>query len=76
MARNDYARVIKSGRVEFGVWQRQGRRAVVEVFYISRDGAVLPCFYALVFEGETWKIDGMRWGKTWQNGQPMRGLRS
>ncbi|MDD5349864.1 MAG: DUF4864 domain-containing protein [Chthoniobacteraceae bacterium] len=76
MARNDYARVVKSGRVEFGAWQRQGRQATVEVFYISRDGTVLPCLYTLVREGEAWKIDGMRWGRAWQNGQPMRGLRS
>jgi len=76
MARNDYARVVKSGRVEFGAWQRQGRRAVVEVFYISRDGTVLPCLYTLVYEEEAWKIDGMRWVKAWQSAQPMRGLRS
>ena len=76
MVRNDYARVAKSGRVEFGAWQRQDRRAIVEVFYIGRDGAVLPCLYTLVCEGETWKIDGMRWVKAWQNGQQMRGLRS
>ncbi|MEI8233815.1 MAG: DUF4864 domain-containing protein [Verrucomicrobiota bacterium] len=76
MVRNDYARVARSGRVEFGAWQRQGRRAVVEVFYIGRDGTVLPCLYTLVCEGQTWKIDGMRWVKAWQNGQQLRGLRS
>lgn len=76
MARNDYARVLKSGRVEFGAWRRKGHRAAVEVFYIGRDGTVLPCFYTLVREGDVWKIDGMRWGKTGQPGAPLRGLRS
>jgi len=76
MTRNDYSRVIKSGRVEFGAWQTQGRRAVVEVFFISRDGTVLPCLYTLVYEGEAWKIDGMRWTRPVPNGKPLRGLRS
>ena len=76
MLRNDNARLVKTGRVEFGPWQRMGRRAVVEVFFIGRDGVVTPCLYSLVCEGETWKIDGTRWGKTWKSDRQMRGIRS
>lgn len=76
MTRNDFARVLKAERVEFGPWQRQGRRAQVEVFFISREGGVIPCIYAFTCEGEAWKIDSVRWIKGWQPGQRMRGLRS
>jgi len=76
MIRNDNARLVKTGRVEFGPWQRMGRKAVVEVFFIDRAGAVTPCLYSLVCEGDTWKIDGTRWGKPWKSGQQMRGIRS
>lgn len=76
MIRNDNARLIRMGRVEFGPWQRRGRRAVVEVFFMDRDGSVAPCLYSLVCEGEAWKIDGTRWIKPSKAGQPMRGLRS
>ena len=74
--RNDYARVLKNSRVEFGPWQCQGDKAVVEVFFIARDGNVTPCVYTLVCEGETWKIDNTRWVQGWKTGQRMRGIRS
>ena len=76
MIRNDNARLIKTGRVEFGPWQRQGHRAIVEVFFIGREGNVTPCFYSLLLEGQTWKIDAVRWVKAWKQGQQMRGIRS
>jgi len=76
MIRNDNARLVKTGRVEFGPWQIRGRRAVVEVLFIGRDGGVTPCLYSLVCEGPTWKIDGTRWVKAWKTGQQMRGIRS
>jgi len=76
MIRNDNARLVKTGRVEFGPWQIRGRRAMVEVLFIGRDGGVTPCLYSLVCEGTTWKIDGTRWVKAWKTGQQMRGIRS
>jgi len=75
MIRNDFARVAKNGRVEFGPWQHRGRHAMVEVFFISRDGKVTPCLYSLIWEDEVWKIDGTRWINPSQTGQKMRGLR-
>ena len=76
MIRNDTARVVKSDRVEFGPWQRRDHCAVVEVFFIKKDGSVTPCIYSLVCEGDVWKIEGTRWRKTWKSGQQMRGIRS
>ena len=69
-------RILQAERVEFGLWQRRGRHATVEVFFVNRDGTVLPCIYSLVSEGEGWKIDGARWVKGWPAGQRMRGVRS
>ena len=76
MLRNDYARVIRSGRVEFGAWQRRGRRAEVEVFFIARDGTVAPCLYSLLWEDDAWKIEATRWVASPKTGQRMRGMRS
>lgn len=76
MIRNDNARLVKTGRVEFGPWQRRGNRAVVEVLFIGRDGGVTPCLYSLIREGQTWKIESTRWVKPWKAGQQLRGIRS
>jgi hypothetical protein len=76
MIRNDYARIARAERVEFGPWQRRGRHAVVEVFFVNHDGTVLPCVYSLISEADGWKIDGARWIRGWPQGQRLRGLRS
>ena len=76
MMQTDFSRVLKAERVEFGPWERRGRRAMVEVFFISADGAVFPCMYSLISEGSGWKIDAARPLKGWPMGQRMRGLRS
>lgn len=75
-ARNENARLAQAVRVEFGPWQCLGRRAVVEVFFIGREGSVTPCLYSLVAEGEAWKIEGTRWLKPSQQALHMGGLRS
>ncbi|MCX6967971.1 MAG: DUF4864 domain-containing protein [Verrucomicrobia bacterium] len=76
MLRNENARWVKTGRVEFGPWRRRGNQAVVEVLFIGRDGSVSPCIYSLVCEGRDWKIDGTRWVNAWKSGQQLRGIRS
>ncbi len=75
-ARNENARFAQAVRVEFGPWQARGRRAVVEVFFIGREGSVTPCLYSLVAEGETWKIEGTRWLNPTHPTPRMSGLRS
>ncbi|XHR27419.1 MAG: DUF4864 domain-containing protein [Chthoniobacteraceae bacterium] len=74
--RNDSARMVQAARVEFGPWQRRGRRAVVEVFFIGRDGTVTPCVYSLVSEAQAWKIEGTRWLAPSRQTLRMGGLRS
>ncbi len=76
MIQNDYGRILKADRVAFGPWQQRGRHAIVEVFFINKDGSVSPCIYTLISEGENWKIDGTRWIKGWPTGQRLRGIRT
>ncbi len=76
MILTDYWRIYKAENVEFGTWQRRGRHALVQVFFVNHDGTVSPCIYSLINEGDHWKIDGSRWVRGWPTGQRMRGIRS
>ena len=69
-------RIRQAERVEYGAWERRGRHAMVEVFFIAHDGSVYPCIYTFISEGAEWKIDGARWVKDWPANRRMRGLRS
>ncbi len=76
MARGDFPRIFGAERVEFGPWHRQGRRAMIQVFFVNHDGGVSPCIYSLISEGTGWKVDRARWVRGWPEGQRMRGIRS
>jgi len=76
MARARNLRLRDARQVEFGPWERQGRRAIVQVFFVNGDGDVYPCLYLLVSEGDQWKVDGTRWVRGWPSGQRMRGIQS
>lgn len=76
MARGDFHRILGAERVEFGPWQRRGRYAVLQVFFVHADGTVSPCIYSLVSEGAQWRIDSARWVRGWPSGQRMRGIRT
>ncbi len=76
MARGDFHRILGAERIEFGPWQRRGRYAVLQVFFVNADGTVAPCIYSLVSEGARWKIDSARWVRGWPSGQRMRGIRA
>lgn len=76
MAHANYLHVLNARRVEFGPWQREGSRAIVQVFFVNSDGDVYPCVYLLVSEGDQWKVDGTRWVRGWPMGQRMRGIQS
>ncbi len=65
MIQADYARMVRADRVEFGFVETEGRRAIIQVFFIDKIGQVTPCLYTLVNEGETWKIDGARLLRRW-----------
>ncbi len=60
MVRLDYSPLLAANRLEFGVAECEGHHAVVQAYLVSMDGAITPCIYSLVNEGEGWKIDGAR----------------
>lgn len=60
MIRTDYPRIARADHVEFGGVELRGRHALIQVFFIGHDTQVIPCIYALVNEGNGWKVDGVQ----------------
>lgn len=76
LIRADFPGIVRAQRVEFGAFECLGRRATLQVFFIDREGAVFPCIYSLVSEGDAWKIDSARIMKRWPTGSKLGGIRS
>lgn len=76
MIRRDYAGIADAGRIEFGAVRSREQHALIQVFFIDRDGGVTPCIYSLIYEGENWRIDGARLIPRWPSGSRLGGLRS
>jgi len=73
MVQADYPRMTRVNRAEYGSVQTSGRHATMEVYLIGDDGAVMPCVYLLVREGEAWRIDGARLMQPWPPNVRMEG---
>jgi Domain of unknown function (DUF4864) len=76
MIRQDYSGITEAGRIEFGIVRHRDQHALIQVFFIGRDGGVQPCIYSLIYEGESWKIDGARMLPRWPTGSQLDTLRS
>lgn len=76
MVVRDFSKMLTADGVEFGTLQQHGQRAILEVYFIDKNGMAVPCIYSLTNDTEGWKVDGVRWVKGWPNGQRMRGIRS
>lgn len=76
MARADYGAALLSKRIEFGQFLAQGQHAVLQVFFLDRNGTVTPCFYSFVKEERGWRIDGMRLLRRWDTGRRLAGVRA
>lgn len=74
MIRRDYPDLTQAQRIEFGIVKYRDRRALIQVFFIGRDGTVLPCIYTLIYETGGWKIDGAVMLPRWQSGSDFEGL--
>jgi hypothetical protein len=72
---SDYSGISKSVHVEIGRIQSRGGVALMRVYFIDRQGQVVPCVYTLVNEGDVWKIDGARVLKPWPTGSRIAGIR-
>ena len=57
LVRSDYPMLHQIERVEFGRVAREGRRALVQVYFFLPNGDIVPCVYRLVNEENAWKID-------------------
>ena len=74
MIRTDYAEFTTAGRIEFGLIKYRDRHALIQVFFIGRDGSVLPCIYSLIYERAQWKVDGAVTLPPWPPGSGFEGL--
>ena len=76
LVRSDYPSLHQIERVEFGRVAREGRQALVQVYFFLPDGDIVPCVYRLVNEDNTWKIDAAHVQKRWPSGRRLGGMRS
>ena len=76
LVKTDYPTIVRAERIEFGNVRCDGHHAVVQAYFFLPDGEVVPCVYSLVYEENTWKIDGARVQKRWPPGRRMGGMRS
>ena len=76
LVRSEYPAARQIERVEFGRVARDGRHALVQVYFFLPDGDVVPCIYRLVSEENAWKIDAAHVQKRWPSGRRLGGLRS
>ena len=76
LVRSDYPLVRQIERVEFGRTARDGRQALVQVYFFLPDGDIVPCVYRLVNEENAWKIDAAHVQKRWPAGRRLGGTRS
>ena len=76
LVRSDYPAARQIERVEFGRVARDGRQALVQVYFFLPDGDIVPCIYRLVNEDSVWKIDAAHVQKRWPSGRRLGGLRS
>jgi hypothetical protein len=75
-ARKEYPQISHAERVEFGTVRFAGSHALVQVYFFTKGGEVVPCIYSLVYEDRGWKIDGARMEKRWPRGSRLGGTRS
>jgi len=76
MIRHQYSGITQAERVEFGLVKCRDQHALIQVFFIDREGGVLPCIYSLIYEGENWKIDGARMLPRWPVGSRLGGIQA
>ena len=76
LVRSDYPLAHQIERVEFGRVAREGRQALVQVYFFLPNGDIVPCVYRLVNEENTWKIDAAHVQKRWPSGRRLGGMRS
>jgi hypothetical protein len=73
MVRREYPEMTRNQRVEFGIVNTDGANVLVQVFFISPEGNARSFTFSLVYEDETWKIDGVAELPPSRRAQPLAG---
>jgi hypothetical protein len=73
MVEADFPGMLRASRAEYGLVRTSGPRATMQVYLIGQNGAVMPCVYMLVREGESWRIEGARLMQPWPPNVRMAG---
>ncbi len=73
MVQAEYPGMTEACRAEYGLVRTRRGHATMQVYLIGPDGAVIPCVYMLVREGESWRIDGARLMHPWPPNMRMEG---
>ena len=59
MVRHDYGEMANAQRVEFGPVRVDGATALMQVYFVGRDGSVRVFLYSLLAEAGGWRIGGV-----------------
>ena len=76
--RHDYLPLAAADHVEFGAIHRprdSAVKALVDVYFISRNGEAVGWTYVVVFEDGDWKVDHGEPIPGWPGGQRLSGVR-
>lgn len=71
--RRQYANLALARQVEFGAIRFKEDTAVVEVFFVQRNGTTQPCLFTLRREHGIWKIEEVDFLGRWPPGYRLSG---
>jgi hypothetical protein len=60
MVENDYPGMTHVTRAEYGLVRAKEGHATLQAYLVGEDGAITPCLYIMVREGDGWRIDGAK----------------
>jgi hypothetical protein len=72
--RNEYGRILRPEKLEFGRTTLEDQRAIVEVYFLSDQGQVTPARFTMVKEGGTWRIENFEIFETWPGSLRLAGF--
>jgi uncharacterized protein DUF4864 len=71
--RNEYGRIARPEKLEFGRTSLENQRAIVEVYILSSRDQVTPARFTMVQEGATWRIENFEIFETWPDTRRLAG---
>jgi hypothetical protein len=71
--RNEYGRILRPEKLEFGRTSLENQRAIVEVYFLSNHDQVTPARFTMVLEGTIWRIENFQIFETWPDSRRLAG---